>query len=381
MGAGPAGLALAAACAERSLPVVLVAPDPRAAWTATYGVWADEVDVPLRHRFERVRAVGTSAHDLGRAYGLVDNAALQAALLDRLPEGAVVDGRAVAVDHHDTSSTVALDDGRCLEATVVVVATGASRGLAEVRAGRPAWQVARGVVARCSSAPAPAGSCTLMDWTGPSGTDPTFLYAMDLGDGTWFLEETSLARRPALPLAAAAARLEARLARLGVELDEVLTAEDVVFPMGAPVPRPQRAVVFGAAGGLVHPATGYSVGASLRLAPTLAGAIDEGLSGRGGPAVAAALAWRALWPSSRRQVRLLEQWGLEALLRMDRRDIGAFFDAFFSVPSWPTYLQGSDSVAQTATLMRRVFAAAPSHVRRHLVAGRPWRAARAAGLA
>ena len=58
-----------------------------------------------------------------------------------------------------------------------------------------------------------------MDWTVAAGTDPgwpTFLYAVPLGGGRVLLEETSLARRPGLPMAALRDRLLTRLARYGI---------------------------------------------------------------------------------------------------------------------------------------------------------------------
>ena len=78
VGDGPAGLAAAAACADRGLRVAVVG--TAAGWPNTYGVWADELEplaLPpdvLAARWERV-TVSTGVgppHRLGRAYGLVD---------------------------------------------------------------------------------------------------------------------------------------------------------------------------------------------------------------------------------------------------------------------------------------------------------------------
>jgi lycopene beta-cyclase len=201
--------------------------------------------------------------------------------------------------------------------------------------------------------------------------EPTFLYALRLDDGGWLLEETSLAARPALPLSLLEDRLGARLDALGARLGPVRAVEHVHIPMGAGVPRPQRVVGFGAAGGLVHPATGYSVAASLRVAPALARAVADGLARRATPEAVAAAGWAAVWPSGRRRARALEDYGLGALLRLDQAGAQDFFDAFFSVEreQWAPYLAGTASPGEVSSLMRRVFAAAPWRVRTRLATG------------
>jgi lycopene beta-cyclase len=47
VGGGPAGSALAGACARRGLATGLLAPAPERPWTATYGMWAAELPVDL----------------------------------------------------------------------------------------------------------------------------------------------------------------------------------------------------------------------------------------------------------------------------------------------------------------------------------------------
>lgn len=68
VGAGPAGLALAAALGERSLRVVGLAPDPRAPWPNTYGVWHDEVE-PLGYAPFLSHIWRDTVVNLGRADG------------------------------------------------------------------------------------------------------------------------------------------------------------------------------------------------------------------------------------------------------------------------------------------------------------------------
>ena len=78
-----------------------------------------------------------------------------------------------------------------------------------------------------------------MDWRPRSATRatrrdvgwPTFLYAVPLGGGRVLLEETSLARRPGLPMPALRDRLLARLARYGVTPSPDAEVERVHFPV------------------------------------------------------------------------------------------------------------------------------------------------------
>jgi lycopene beta-cyclase len=65
---------------------------------------------------------------------------------------------------------------------------------------------------------------------------PTFLYAMDLGDGVFFVEETSLAHCPAISLEVLEKRLYQRLAHRQVEVTEIHHVERCLFPMNLPLP-------------------------------------------------------------------------------------------------------------------------------------------------
>ena len=72
VGDGPAGSALAAACVERDIDVVLAGRDEP--WTATYSVWVDEVgDVPFAATCDSVMAYGARPHRIDRTYGVLDN--------------------------------------------------------------------------------------------------------------------------------------------------------------------------------------------------------------------------------------------------------------------------------------------------------------------
>jgi lycopene beta-cyclase len=217
-----------------------------------------------------------------------------------------------------------------------------------------------------------------MDWSdeplrGLPGVDrePTFLYGMDLGDGRWFVEETSLARRPALGFDVLAQRLERRLAATGARLVDTLEVERCLFPMGVALPpRHQRVVGFGGAAGMVHPATGYQVGSALRRAPELAAALAAALRGPGAtPASVASAGWRAVWPPDLVRQRALHLYGLETLLGFDTPTIQRFFSAFFDMGDdhWRGYVSGAPSVASLSATMLELFRAAPAALRRSLV--------------
>ena len=381
VGGGPAALAAAAACASAGLVVARIDPAPDRAWTNTYAVWTSQLDgLDLEHalalRWSSASVVAGRSHRLAQAYGVFDNVRLQDVLRERAGDAEVVVGDVVGANHDRWRSTAVLADGRFIDATVLVDATGHQPVLVH-RAERDAIavQAAYGIVARCEPAPA-SGGCVLMDWSASSGDDgdPTFLYALDLGDGWWLLEETSLARRPAMPTAELERRLQRRLAIRGIEIGEVSAVEEVAIPLGLPVPDlRQRAVALGGAASMVHPATGYSVGASLRAAPALAQAVVEAIDRRTTPQSVSEAAWSAVWPAWRRRARALEEYGLEALLRLELSDVQAFFDAFFTLPDeqWLGYLTGQQDRREVAATMRAIFAAAPGSLRADLVWGNP----------
>jgi lycopene beta-cyclase len=382
VGGGPAALAAAAACVQAGLSVARVDPEPDAAWPNIYAAWEHDLDGlgldgTLAHRYPLVTVVGDVEHHLGDPYAVFDNEALAAALQAGAAGSDVVVGKVVGANHDRWRSTAVLRDGRFLDATVIVDASGHWPVLVH----RPerqerAVQSAFGLVARCREAPYEPGSCVLMDWspTGAAGEEspPTFLYALDLGEGWWLLEETALAAHPPVGVGELRTRLQRRLDVLGVAVDEVRATEEVAIPLGFPLPdRRQRAVGLGAAAGLVHPATGYSVGASLRIAPALALALTQALERRATPEGASAAAWSAIWPRWRVRARALESYGLEALLRLDGPELRGFFDAFFTSEDWRGYLRGVLDPAEVGRLMRRVFVASPPSVRAGLVAGNP----------
>jgi lycopene beta-cyclase len=189
-----------------------------------------------------------------------------------------------------------------------------------------------------------------MDWRSRHNT---FLYAIPLGGGRVLLEETSLARRPALDSRTLQQALTERLLPYGITIDGKET-ERVRFPLDVPRPRRNPVLPFGAAAGFVHPAAGYSVGEAFRLAPRIAAAIAAGED-----------PWRALWPRRAKLVHFLRHCGLETLLSLSAADTRQFFELFFDLPpdAQRGYLSGRDDPGATMAAMLTIFRHSPGRVR------------------
>ena len=417
LGSGPAAWAAASACCQAGLAVTLIAPNPVADWPQTYGVWLDQLDQPVRklfglssgdalplaHQWSTIAAVTDSERDLKRAYGLLDNRAVRVALQEAAEATGLLTVRTALVKNvtHEQWSSVAVSKGRAVRARIVIDATGAQSPFVQRMNGgaegqsSSVMQAAYGVVAEVDRDP--YARSVLMDWSGPNRRDASFLYALDLG-GRWLLEETSLARNPALSPEDLKARLSSRLSSMGVTISAIHSEEHVLFPMNVALPVVgQRTLAIGAAGAVVHPATGYSVAASLRLAPRLAESLRSafGASGLGTSLETSGLGtslgesgmdaqsiadagWRAIWPADRRKARNLESYGLDRLLTMNQSEIRGFFHTFFALgPSvMSTYLGGDSSSAELAAVMWKVFQKAPLRIRSRLASGNPLSLAR-----
>ena len=377
VGAGPAGRALAGACAARGLHTALIDPTPEREWRITYGAFTAELppDLPPAAVAARARgrAVALTAWDLGWEYTVLDVPGLRAHLDSRLSDVTVVTGRAV----HRDGDGVVLDGGTRLPARTVVDAGGYRRPLLpRVAHPRPAAeQTAYGlVVDEAVAAPVVGpGEALFMDWTPVRPDDatqpdwPTFLYAIPLGGGRVLLEETSLARRPGLPTAQLRERLLARLARAGVTPDLGADDEQVHFPVDGRRYRSPTTLGFGAAAPLVHPASGFSVATALRLAPLVADALAAHLPADPGAALAAART--VVWSAGARAVHALRGRGLEALLRMPPAQVPAFFEVFFALPEhhrW-AYLTGRDDLGATVAALNALFGRAGWGLRGRLV--------------
>jgi lycopene beta-cyclase len=271
------------------------------------------------------------------------------------------------------AGTIRLADGEELRAAIVVDAGGHRQPLGgRDRYGNAAEQTAAGVVVdEATAAPlVPPGEALFMDWRSDHGEEgwPTFLYGIPLGGGAVLLEETALARRPGLPLPVLRRRLHARLARHGIAAPTDATTESVRFPVDSPRHRTPGVLAFGAAAPLVHPATGFSVATSLRLAPVVADAVAARLPTGADSALAAGRS--AVWPPGARAVHRFRRVGLEALLRMPPAEVPAFFETFFALPArhrW-CYLTERGNVRGTAATMRALYARAGWRMRARLIA-------------
>jgi lycopene cyclase-like protein len=399
-GAGPAALTIAAARGERGVRVAgLSAPEPDAPWPNTYGIWGEEVDRLelghlLGHRWSApVSYFGSGGPSdseptpHGRDYGLYDKAALEAHGLERCAATGLRwhRGRASGLDHDTSGSTVHTAAGEALRARLVIDATGHEpRFVQRPSDGPVAGQAAYGIVGSFSAPPVESGQFVLMDYRTDHlraeelAEPPTFLYAMDLGSGRFFVEETSLALAPPVPFPVLRDRLRRRLAHRGATVSEIEHEEFCLFPMNPSLPDPaQRVVGFGGSASMVHPSSGYMVGGLLRRAPGMAAAIATALDGpaTGAPANAAALAaaaWEGLWPPELRRKHALYRFGLEKLMRFSEAELRHFFHTFFHLPSeqWVGFLANTLSVSELLQAMLGLFAAAPNDVRWGLMAPR-----------
>ena len=372
VGDGPAGSALAQALVARGVDVVLIGEDRP--WDATYTTWVDDLDGVTMlagadiwlHRFDSVHAHFEQPRTVTRSYGVIDNDRLRSLL------------RADVTHRVETVRSADECDAR-----LVVDATGwpsglddADRRTLDARPDSMSWQTAFGVV--LDDAPGgPLGQPTVMDWTdAPDGGDldvATFAYSFPVTDG-WLVEETVLAG-PAVD----ADRLAVRLAsRLDEPVDALLVRarriERVRIPMGAPLPPHATRtgpVRYGAAAGMIHTATGYSIASTLRAADRVATVIESEL-GHGGFPDRDAIT-HAVWPRALRRTRRLHDYGLDVLRDMDSSQIRSFFATFFDLPTpqWSAYLRIDTAPRELAGVMAAMFSRADWPLRRRLLEGDP----------
>lgn len=351
-GDGPAAAAVVFECRRHDLDVIAVGPS--SAWPRTYAMWRDEApglpDACFAFLTQRTVVRARTDRSIARPYGVVDNVALRRhlGLDDVRRHGRVerqVDAGDLAIAH--------LDDGELLAGRWLVDATGRTTG--EV------WQTAYGAVVSASDverAGYSADDATVMAWL-PGVNPPCFVYAVPVEHG-WLVEVTSLAARPAVDPQRLRRVLIDVVGEAAVVAAEALgRAETVRIPIGGQrLPNPGgRVVPFGTAGGVGHPATGYSVAASLGSAGRLASAIAAGTD-----------PIDALWSRALRRTRELHEGGLDVLLRLDGDGLVDFFEAFYSIPPdlWADYLRVDAPDDRIAAAMRAVFRAAPWSVRRRL---------------
>ena len=380
-GCGPSGLFAATASAEAGLRTALIAPNIEDHWTSRYCVWEDEWPDSLRHclgqRWLRPKVTPMPGHSqrLERTYASVDNPTLQAALKARFIEagGVFIDGTAQETCHDQGGTSIVTTAGN-VRARHVVDATGHRRALLPHTQAPTQFQVAVGAYATSNRDEATAGVATLMDYSPsePSQSDsrlPSFLYALPGSQHRVFVEETVLTGRSSDTHALLWARLRQRTASLGLRLESSQPSEYCVIPMDVPVPQHTHILGFGVAGGMVHPATGYSVARAACAAPLLAETLKESVN----LSVTAATqrAWRQLWSEDRLRRRALFDFGRDILATLDTDRTQRFFHAFFQLPDADIADWMSDRMSsrRLAACMLHVFRCAGSDIRRVLMRG------------
>lgn len=359
IGAGPAGRALAFRATRAGLEVALIDPAPTRRLHATYGMWADEIPDWLPSDVVAARGPAVvytpRRRELQRDYAILSNDALMQSLSQESIE--LITGTVLSADATGITCT-----DRRRERAMVVVDT-------RPQAVPATWptQTAFGVIVgrHLDREPDETNEMVLMDWRGDRGS---FCYAVDLDSERRLIEETCLAGRPGTAPDVLAERLRGRDRRLKdftYEKADDHHIEIVDFPLLSTDPspwrsRPEDPPRFGAAGGLMHPATGYSVAASLRSTDLVVDAVISGVD-----------VTEALWPHSARAVHRLRIAGLNAILGFDAYQLPVFFDAFFSLPPrlQRAYLSDRTDLAGMLQAMGVVFARVPMAMRRRLVWG------------
>jgi lycopene beta-cyclase len=305
----------------------------------------------------------------------LDTARLQSMLSGELRRlgSQFVAGAATQLDHDAEQTIVRLHDGSTLRARVVIDASGArSRFVLRNHVRVPALQVAYGALIQAPAHPLDQSAAVLMNFRPASprlGDPPSFLYALPLDRDRVFLEETSLAHRPGVEVAKLRARLETRLAALGLQDCKVLAEEHCFIPMGLGLPLPrQRVLPFGAAASMVHPASGYLMSQIARNVEPVALTLVDTLE-TAGPQAAIDAAMSTLWPRDRRKSWELYGFGLESLVGMSTAETARFFDAFFRLPTeaWSGYLAGTLSPSALGAVMTRLFRSLPFSLRWRLL--------------
>ena len=394
LGSGPGALSIAAALTKENLRVeILSSKDPKEPWPFTYGIWGKEVDQLdmanlLEHRWSNtVSFFGQGSknnnhsdnlptkHDLD--YGLFDKVKLQKYWLNQCEISSVKChlGKAAKLDVNASISTVTTSKGEKYQSRLVVDATGYESAFLTVpQKGPIAVQTCYGVVGEFSSPPVDKGQFVLMDYRCDHLSDeekkqpPTFLYAMDFGNGRFFLEETSLGLSPPLTLEILKSRLKRRLEYRGIEITKLEYEERGEFlPMNIPIPALNQSILgFGGAAGMVHPASGYLVGSLLRRAPIVAKAISTAMVNKSAsPESIARQGWNALWPKELIRKKALYTFGLEKLMRFKEPQLRDFFIEFFNQPKieWYGFLTNTLSLNKLVLSMWKMYVKAPWSVK------------------
>ncbi|KAH7671354.1 capsanthin/capsorubin synthase protein [Dioscorea alata] len=384
IGCGPSGLRLASLASKHGLRICCLDPSPLLLWPNNYGVWVDEFEaMNLTDTLDKVWPSATviindqKSKHLDRPYGRVNRNYLKSKLIQACVSNGVKFhvAKACKVEHQEFKSTVLCSDGKELNASLVIDASGFTTSFMEYEntlKRNHGYQLAHGILAEVEHHPFELDKMVLMDWRDDhlgnepylrarNKTTPTFLYAMPLSSGLIFLEETSLVSRPVMSYREVKQRMVARLRHLGIKVKSVVEDEKCLIPMGGPLPRlPQSVVGVGGASGLVHPSTGYMVARALGTAELMAEAMVECLGSVRmvrGKALQRKV-WTSVWSGERMREREFYCFGMETLLQLGLKGTRSFFDAFFDLDPyyWHGFLSSRLSLQELALLSFSLFA-------------------------
>ncbi len=388
LGSGPAALCLAAELANQSLNIKCISTkSPYDKWSNTYGIWASELeelglDSLLSHRWsETISFFGNGLDEKGDIptehrydYGLIDRKAFQDALLRKCKDISWVNDTAIDIYTVNKISEVVCKSGLRIRSRLVIDASGhKSKFIKRPLTRELAQQAAYGIVGKFSSPPVNKDQFVLMDYRSDHLSKkelcepPSFLYAMDLGNDLFFIEETSLASFPALSFEYLKNRLNNRLKNRGITIEDVLHEENCLFPMNLPLPlRNQPILAFGGAASMVHPASGYMVGSLLRRAPMLSRQLKKYLNDPSLSSIELAQkGWKILWPYELIQRHKLYQYGLKRLMSFDEKMLRCFFLNFFqlSTKEWSGFLTNTLPLPKLIYVMTKMFVRSPLNIK------------------
>ena len=398
LGAGPAGMAIASALGKEKLKVDVLSPNgPDEPWPNTYGIWGNEVDQLglqdlleyrwkntvsffgngslLEHHYENK----ATEHSLD--YGLFDKKKLHNYWLKECNDSLIKwhQGFAKKINFEKYKSSVTTNDGKIYSARLVIDATGYDPVFLKLKPCGPlAVQTCYGIVGSFSKPPLKKGQFVLMDYRSDHLNEeqkkepPTFLYAMDMGNGKYFLEETSLGLVNPLTMKNLKDRLEKRLSHRNITITSMQHEELGLFlPMNMPIPDfKQQILGYGGAASMVHPASGYLIGNVLRRAPLVAKAISQAIEDKNLTSYhIARKGWESLWPKELIRKKSIYQFGLEKLMRFDEKLLREFFGSFFQLPKtqWYGFLTDTLSLKEIVFAMCIMFFRAPWTVKKGLM--------------
>ena len=378
-GCGPSGLFAATACAKAGLSTLVIAPTPRKRWEQRLCTWEDDWPDSYRQclgrRWLRPRVVladGTSRR-LDRTYAQIDNDRLQDALWANFQDsgGIYLDAQAQECCHDELGTSLATTAGN-VRTKILIDATGSAQAL--LSDSRPAtqFQTAVGaVVSRADGNPVDPVA-TFMDFR-PADSEyedddlPSFLYTLPLDTHRLFIEETVLTSYDPKPHETLRQRLNKRIAASGFRVLPNESGEHCVIAMDADIPTDSRVLGFGIAGGMVHPASGFSVARSANASERLAKALCDAQDLSADTAVAKAAL--AIWGEDQKRRWALFGFGRDILSRLDTRQTQRFFEAFFQLDDddIADWLSDRMNSRRLAGCMLSVFRRASNDIRTILV--------------